>query len=241
MARRVVAGTLASLAVAFAAACGASDDRRATPATGGTTAAIDLPFPEASFVCDGATTRAGNERARVQADGVHVRIENTSGRTLGWSAEVEGAGGGGSSAPPGVSTHVLDVAPGTLALACYDDRRDDPSEVPRVRVDVVDPEALWVSTVLACERRTVVFADFAPGARGDTGDPVDVVRERLRRDGALRSGDEVDRAGYPAVKQPTRVRLVRKGDIVAVFGLTRGGNGGWLQSSVERCEGAGLG
>jgi hypothetical protein len=232
-----------AVAATIAAGCGASENAPgAAPGSATSTTPIDRPQSEAAVVCDGRETRVTTARVRAQPDGAHVRVENTTGARLPWLAEARAAGDGagmGSDAPPGVSNHVLPFPPGRVAVACHGES-GDPSDVPRVAIEVVDPDGVWTDTSLGECAQVSAIADYVAGARGRPGTPVEVARALLTERDALGPDDRVERAGYRAADAPALVRLVRAERTVAVLSLIGDGNGGWLLSQTDACSGEGL-
>lgn len=75
---------------------------------------------------------------------------------------------------------------------------------------------------------------YAPGARGEKGDPVDITRRRFSEE--IEEGDVVEVAGYPESRGERTVRVVREGRVVAVVEYFRE-SGGWLGSGYSACAG----
>jgi hypothetical protein len=194
----------------------------------------------AEIRCDGTTLELVTPFVRPQRDGVHLRFVNTGTAELGYSINAAG-GGAGAGGPPGASEDVYTFAPGRATITCSDPYgREDPSEIPHEHhLTIVDPEGLYVPTDLdGCPdgEQFSYVADFAPDAKGEPGDPVDVAREHLRANHRLAPDDTVERAGYPA--EPTvRVRMVRDGKTVVVVDLSPANGGGWLVGSGSGCAG----
>jgi hypothetical protein len=127
---------------------------------------------------------------------------------------------------------VATIQPGTYEIGC--------GGAP-VAFEVVDPNGLYVSGDLACgdagNSGTVGAIDYAPGALGMRGSPVQVARKALR---GLRAGDLVERAGYPETTETSAVRVVRESRTVAVLGFETDGHEGWLLTSTQACHSTGL-
>jgi hypothetical protein len=206
----------------------------------------------AVVVCEQQGTRVEPVAVRTQADGVHLRVENSAdGERMLWSDRF-----GYVPAPPGVTELVLLVPPGELRLTCLgpietDDPEDQawpyPAEDDRAALpllEVIDVEGLWTDDTLSCEHSGGWHADYewdmtgAPMPQGERGDPVDLAERDLPRElgelGVIRRGDVVEPVGYPEV--PGRVRLVRDGETLAIIGYRPDGSGGWHFGSVEYCE-----
>jgi hypothetical protein len=187
--------------------------------------------------CDGDATELVTPFVRPQRDGVHVRLVNEGSREVAYF--LNAAGGGGSGGPPGAHEQVYLIPPGRATLACWDSTGpQDPSEIPHEHhLTVIDPEGLFVGTELTgCPdgERFGYVADFAPDAKGEPGDPVDVARAALRENHGLQEADIVERAGYPD-EGNVRVRMVRNGEVVVLLTLFAAPAGGWLVSGADGC------
>jgi hypothetical protein len=163
---------------------------------------------------------------------VHVEVVNNVAADRSFSATSEdGAGGMGLNAPPGTSTQVVDLGPGSMRISCTD---------PAVPVEggelleVVDEDEVWVSTELTCADQFSQVTDYMVGAKGETSDPLEAARDAVKGFG-LEAGDVFERAGYPEA-QTARVRLVRDGETLAVIDLIDDGEGKWLTSMVTGCS-----
>lgn len=75
---------------------------------------------------------------------------------------------------------------------------------------------------------------YAPGAKGEKGDPVELVGRRFSEETEER--DVVEVAGYPESRDQKSVRVVREGRVVAVIEYFRE-SGGWLGSGYSACAG----
>ncbi len=196
----------------------------------------DTPLPEvATIVCDASGTTVETPSVRPQPDGLHLVIDNRTDVDPGFSVEFD-HGGLGDNAPPGTSEHVLDVPPGTVRIGCYPNDRaiGDPD---LRELEVVDVEGIYRSTALDCTASSVGVSDYAPGAEGERGDPVDLARAILESaTGGLGAQDVVERAGYPDWDEPV-VRLVRAGEVMATVEFRTADGGGWLQDTVSMCGG----
>jgi hypothetical protein len=228
--RRVALTSVAAVAVAAAVAVplavlgtlGTGSGRRV--AAGGSVPDV------ARVVCDASGTRVLSSQVAVQADGLHLQVEN---RTPGRLAVRVGSGELATAVvvSPGLRDVVLSsIPPGTASVSCQGPARTGPS----VSLRVLDPGRLYVPTVLSCPAGAVTASaiDHPAGARGAGGDPVDLARAHF---GSLRPGDVVERAGYPEQTEP-EVRVVREGRTVAVATFRPDGRGGWLLTGVERCS-----
>lgn len=214
-------------------ACGAGQET----APAGSTAS---PEPEAALpnaarvVCEsGRAPTVETPAVKPQRDGVHIDFVNETGKDLGFSIEDPSEGGMGAGAPPGTSTQIVDLHPGTVTIACYDDATEDGSEVPRSSLEIVDQDGVWISTRLTCSSDTAFSqtVDYMQGARGEA-DPLAAARNALEP--YTQPEDIVEPAGYPDTD--VRIyRLVRTGDVLATVSLWDDGAGGWLQDTVTGC------
>jgi hypothetical protein len=222
---------LAALVAALAAGCG-----QGTTEPGPTASqAESAPLPSvAQIECEVNGARVLTARVRPQADGVHLEVSNDTGEELGFSVEESTTGGQGASAPPGSVDYVWSLAPGRISVKCTNDEAD-PSEVEGAIVDVVDEDGLWVSTSLtgSCKEASMSTADYAAGAQGRKGDPVDIAHTLFEKQG-LEPGDVVEPAGYPESDE-TIVRVTRSGDVIATMSFLSDGAGGWLQENTIVC------
>jgi hypothetical protein len=204
-------------------------------------AAGPSPPGVATIVCDETGTTVETPSVRAQPDGVHVVVDNRTGVDPGFSARFADGRGLGDNAPPGTSEHVLDAPPGTLEIGCYTGEHG--SGEPDLRaLEVVDVDGLYRSIELDCESMSSGVSDYAPGAEGEAGDPVDLARAAFEgATGGLEPDDVVERAGYPEWDEPI-VRLVRAGAVVATVRYRAADDGGgWLQDTMSMCDGLSTG
>jgi hypothetical protein len=218
--------TLLSLVSAFAlAACGSG-----TPS-----APEDEPDPLlpdlARVICEPDGTRVETPSVKPQRDGLHIEVVNETGAHRTLSLLTADGGGMGTGTPPGTSTQIVALGPGTLSVACT-----DPAVEPEggETLEVVDEDGIWVSDRLDCPEQFSSVADYVPGARGETSDPLEAARKAVEGYG-LDPGDVFEPAGYPDA-ETVRVRLVRGGEPVAVVTLVDDGTGKWLVSTVDGCS-----
>jgi hypothetical protein len=224
-----------SLLVALVAAVAAGCGQRATEPGPTAPQAEATPLPGvAQIECEVNGARVLTTRVRPQADGVHLEVRNDTGEELAFSAEESKTGGQGASAPPGSVDYVWPLAPGKISVKCTNDEAD-PSEIEGAIFEVVDEEGVWVSTSLAdsCKEASMTTADYAMGAQGKEGDPVDIARRLFEKQG-LGPGDVVESAGYPESDE-TIVRVTRAGDVIATMSFLRDGAGGWLPENTTVC------
>jgi hypothetical protein len=222
---------LALVAVLPLAACGADGG---TTRAGGTAGAA-APADAVRVVCDTGGARVVTPVAAAQPDGIHFEVENGTGRPVYVQVATETGGAQGSHAAPGASRFVLPLEPGPLSVTCSPEIAADPPPDP-LAVEVVDEDGVWVSTRLDCVDQTSATLDYFAEAPGEPGTPVEVVRGKAGEfEVALEDGDTVEPAGYPDQDTGPVVRVVRGGEVVAVFDLTPGSGGGWLIHTVTRC------
>jgi hypothetical protein len=202
------------------------------------------PLPDvARLVCDANGTHVLTPRIRPQLDGVHFGIDNRTGKHLGFIFRFGDRPGGGDNAVVGKSEITRsDVPPGAVMVTCFDYRGQTP--VPKnpsefVGIDVIDEDGIWTSQELDCGQAGRVVTgirDYIANVKGETGDPVDLTRKHFK---GLRSTDVVTRVGYPG--QPSAVvAVVREGRTIATAEYDSDGTGGWLLSTVSRCQDSGL-
>jgi len=167
-----------------------------------------------------------------QPDGVHFQIVNGTDKDLAFSVESPRGEGGGTNAPQGVSTQVIDIPPGKASIACFDPYTEDAGKVAKTDLEIVDEHGAWIPTRLKCAQQFSGVMDYAAGARGKS-DPLEAAREGFRS--YLEADDVVEPAGYSQAEMPM-FRLVRGGDVLATVELLNDGAGGWLPSTVTGCS-----
>jgi hypothetical protein len=210
------------VATAALAGCGAQEEL--TPQSGEAALVIE---------CDGRTTKALTPTGVAGAEGLTVVVRNSTNRQLGVSGSEEGGSGAGFGAGPGETRRIYPFRPGPLQIACFDERRDDPSEVPRVNVRVeAEPDA-WKTDRLRCTSggRSALNMDYGADAEGEP-EPARAAREALERD--LRDGDRLERVGYLGRPRDRTYALVHEGRNVALVMMHRPRDG-WLVHLIERC------
>ena len=221
------------LIVQFSACDSAGLELRELPADPSATAA-----GEVLVVCDGTDAQVASDTAVVKArrDGVHIRVENTSGVELAVSLDWRG-GGRGDGAQPGTSTIVAPLGTGPVWVVCFDGLSAvDPSEIPRTAYfDVVDPDGHWKSTLLDCDAGfSVSAAPPVEGTPGDMRDAVVIAEEDFRRY-KLGPDTVIERAGYQE-EGVQHVRAVKDGRAVLVATYFEAPDGGLWLSDVQGCS-----
>jgi hypothetical protein len=189
----------------------------------------------ARIVCTQEGTRVLTPRVEAQPDGVHFVIDNRLEADTGYSAEFPEGGGMGENAPKGESEHVKSFPPGKVRIGCYESRENP--EPDYGTLEVVEGESGYKSTELECPSGMAVGGEdgyYAPGAKGEKGNPVDMTRRRFSEE--IEEGDVVEVAGYPESRGERTVRVVREGRVVAVIEYLRE-SGGWLGGGYSACAG----
>jgi hypothetical protein len=210
--------------------CGEAPEQSQEPAgTAGQAEEAALP-DVARVVCGPGAPEVTTPAVRPQADGLRVEVVNETGEDLSVSI----LPWGGTKAPEGTSTQVVNLPPGQVSVDCFDPHAGDAGKAPQSSFDLVDGDGVWVSTHIECATG-MGFAgipDYVAGARGEP-DPQAVAETALERYG--KPGDLIEPAGYPESESP-EYRLVRDGEVLAVVQLMSDGAGGWLESQVTGCE-----
>jgi hypothetical protein len=208
------------------------------PPASETAAAASGATPEASPVaaplvlvvtCDGMHADIPMPLVRTQADGIHVHVANTSGRTL--DVQIEDAAGApllGDVVPDAGGAFVYTFGPGGYGLTC--------GTTP-TSFAVVDPDRFFRPFELLCADQTSSAVDHAQGARGPRGSLLDIARADLR---GLEPIDLIEHAGYPRAGGDQLIRVVRAGQVVAVLQYADDGHGGWLLGGTRTCSGSGV-
>ncbi|MDQ4126773.1 MAG: hypothetical protein M3151_02255 [Actinomycetota bacterium] len=189
----------------------------------------------ARIVCGPNGTRVLTPVVKARPDGVHFVINNRLDAEVGYSFEGVDGGGGGNGAPQGESEHVGGYPPGKVKVGC------EKPPVDGVGTDyetlkVVDPQGFYKPVGLQCRGGMAAFGgpQYAAGAKGKEGDPVEMVRRGLSD--RLQEGDTVESAGYPESQGSRTVRVVRDGRVVATVTFFRD-SGSWLEDATSSCAG----
>jgi len=159
------------------------------------------------------------------ADGVHITIHNSSEAELSVSTETVGTG-----APPGDSSFVAPISPGSSRIRCLRAEEDHSFENGDWGMfDVLAPEG-WVSPDVDCPGTMYEGNfDYAEGARG-VADPLQDAPKHF-----LENGDEVVQAGYASDEERTFV-LRRDEEPIAGVTYHSDGDGGWLRAESFGCS-----
>jgi hypothetical protein len=143
----------------------------------------------------------------------------------------------GFDADPGVTDYVFTGGPSTMKLACWPFSEHRSGEDPRrVTLEIVDPVGLYVDGSLPCDIEMHTISDYFESPIDEGPPPLDVAREvidGLRQDDQLRVGGYPEQEGGPVI-------VIREGEIVASYGITRFEGKPWAISSGSACEGTGL-
>jgi hypothetical protein len=238
--RRYVSGAVTAAVVVGAAIgvpAGLLTSLRGGPGGGPTVvgrAAGQTPLPDvAEIVCDGTTTEVLTPQVKPQPDGVHFRVDNRTEKRLGFDVR----NGFGTGAEPGVHEieegRGMDITPGTRAIRCIDyDVADVSSDEGYVPLVIVDQDGMWAPDQLDCEVEggmVIGHSDYVGGARGESGDPVDIAATHAE------PGDEVRPAGYPD-SESSKVVIIREGRPFSLLEFDPDGFGGWLLSQTTSCS-----
>lgn len=198
---------------------------------------VAQPLPSVAHVsCSGTGTQVSTPVVQPQPDGVHIAIENSTGTDLGLQIE----GFDGDNAPAGVSEIVRPIPPGVYGLNCTYPQAAEPTTYQSFEVQ--DPSGIWVSTDLSgCGSAAGIAAGSSASSSSDItgvqGAPVDVVRTTIS---GLTATDLIEAAGYTSATHEASVRVVRDGEVVAVYHMFPDGHGGWVIDSAQACDGTNL-
>lgn len=98
--------------------------------------------------CTASGTQVSSSRIAARADGVHVRVRDTSGAKGVYFVYGYGKGrGGGDPVERGTTTQVLSIPPGPATFSCTYEQAT--VQDPPVSVEVVDPAGAWRTGALA--------------------------------------------------------------------------------------------
>ncbi|WP_089297292.1 hypothetical protein [Actinoplanes regularis] len=147
--RRPIARIVIVVALGITTGCGTSTP----PATRADQAASPSPVPVAAevvdVVCSPAGTRVSATRFAAQRDGVHLRVQNTSGKSgvyLNYNQDQRAGVSGGDPVDSG-TVLILGAAPGRMELNCSYDTGS--SQDAPVAIEVLDPAGAWHTGDLA--------------------------------------------------------------------------------------------
>lgn len=202
--------------------------------------------------CTSTDTSVASASVVAARDGVHVRVDDRSGRSLQVRTEHVAP-----ETEPSSKFHVVGegeslvaMPPGTNLVLCSEQEGPEhilaPSQSPEaVKVEIVDAGGNWRSLALDCGGQAIssTISDHYPSGPGDvdetTPEPERVVREHFRW---LRPGDTVEVAGYRGDGGDRRDSNVSY-RVVGVDGRTiataslKKVSGRWVVEGSEECAG----
>lgn len=120
-------------------------------------------------------------------------------------------------------------------LYCGDGRDGYTADEIDVVADDCEPPETTLSNGLECASSGLVSgsADYAAGAKGAMGNPVEVARRQFSE--KIKEGDAVEIADRSRGQNAgATVRVIREGRVLALIEYRRGG-GGWLQDHYKAC------
>jgi hypothetical protein len=212
---------LGVVTAALAAACGGGKDVR--PAE--TASSI------ARVTCAEEGTRVVTPVVQAQRDGVHLELRNETDGEAHVTIERGPSGGVGAAGPPGISSHVLAIGPGTWTATCY----ESVDTVQGATFELVDT-GLWVSTEIDdCESPASTHGDPPARVADDESELPEHARSMLEASVGLEPGYEVEPAGYP----DQRAKIFRArvdGKTVATASFNPDEAGGWMEGDVTYCD-----
>jgi hypothetical protein len=190
-------------------------------------------------VCETEGTRVLTDQVRLQADGVHVPVDNQLGEDAGFAWD-----GGGDNAPIGETELVIDEAPGVAHVGCRRNEDDGGDRTGFVTLDVVDADGVYREGT-ACapvpsgsdQTGSGSSIDYLPGTKGSADDPLEAARIDLHW---LQPDDELAVRGYPDASFQREVEVDRGGHAIAFAQYEDDGYGGWLLAGVTTCPGVDL-
>jgi hypothetical protein len=237
--QRVVAGVVA-FGVFIAAASFVWLSRPQAPRTAGEGGRGQSGIPSVlAVVCSDAGADVSSPQVAVQEDGVHVHVDNPGGfdevvlEPIGdpnpwrfWS------GSSGLDGP-----FIRESEPGRWRVGCVRGEQQDPTAVVGwSAVELIDPNAFWIPTTLACgEGDELTHNEPAPIPKVAGESPEQAIARVL----GLREGDLVEEAGYrDSYRQP--YRIIRSGEVVAWVLFSDWTEMWWRLTAGWACPGQGF-
>lgn len=195
------------------------------------------PADVAHISCTDEGTRTSTPVVRAQPDGVHIEVEDLSGRFDNLGIQESGdpirqllAGIDGID-----DAFTRPIMPGRVYVQCLGHRQqftlsavqDGSIPIDAVAFSVVDPDGFWVSTRLSCP-----LYEWEPVGDSIYSPRLETVADRIRKLPGVRATDTIEEAAYPA-DDDIEYRIVRGADVMARFegagpnldGLTCRGSG----------------
>lgn len=185
---------------------------------------------ELAVVCNAdGTTQLNNFDVVTSSDGVHINMDNRAGETVSLN-------GTGRDFEEGITEQVSQIPPGDYEVACWPLSKHSGPEPDTQTILVTDPKGLWARPGLTCPKGTPgtgsATLDYASGASGEKGDPIELARRVLRR---MDTTDEVVTVGYPDAEF-REVALIRDNKQIAHLSYSPTEDGGWLLGGYSACD-----
>jgi hypothetical protein len=197
------------------------------PATASSSPALIAVVDTLDVGCDGDDTTILTPTVQARPDGVHLRVDNTSGGPLGlvWA-------GGGENAPRGESAHLLDIPPGPARVRCTDIDASGAGATGWGSFTVLEPPG-WISAAeLDCPTQSIGIVDYVAGAVG-VDDPL---ADAIRTAEEISTADDVDVMTVGYVTAHERSFVVREDGVpTMILEYVSDGHGGWLRSTTTSC------
>ncbi len=187
---------------------------------------------ELVITCTDAGTQLSSPTVAAASDGVHVRVVLSG--SVAHDVQIDDVRGEVYLTTDQSVPYVVDVAPGSRTVTCFDPAVHQPGTAVfaarTVPVEVTDPTAVYVSPQLQCAGSSVsIFAD----------PPAVIDRRRLRfalraRTWGIRSTDVAEVAGYPTARN-RNVRIRRGSTTIATAQYSPDGHGRYIMGEVREC------
>jgi hypothetical protein len=185
-----------------------------------------------TIACDGATTTVETPEVAAQADGVHLRVENSSTEDLGIQFDTTGRG---ENADIGTTRLLVPIAPGDERVRCYGDDDDTGAPGGWANITVTDPMGFYASAKLDCASGIMRSSniDYVAGA---TGDPDPALAAAAHFADQMGTDDVVVPAGYPEGSESREFVLLSGGVSIGSASYVPDGEGGWLLVMTSDCS-----